>query len=143
MVTTLANSSEKSLFVKDNKQTVGSNVLAAMITKTIKEGSSEEDTVKSSVVLLSDTYFCSDYKVTIDGYETPLSVIGKNIDLFTNSIAGLTHKEDFMSIRKTIYTTTFTPTSQQNAVVVMIVTFMPLLIIITGVIIKIYRNKKN
>ena len=69
--------------------------------------------------------------------------MGKNIALYTNSIAKLTDKEDFMSIRKEQYTASFNPTNGQDLVVKIIVFTFPIIIIITGIVVKTIRRRKN
>ena len=141
-VVTLAQSSQSSYFGKDDgSMNRGSSVLAAMITKTIKEGEEEKDTIKSSVILISDAAFCADFPIK----DSSLYIVqvGKNAAFYSNSIAKLTDKEDFMSIRKTIYTARFSPTTTENRVVLLIIIFFPIAIILIGVIIKVYRNKRN
>lgn len=142
-VVTFASSSDNSMFIKDEKQTNGSYPIAAMITKTIKEGENESDAVKSKLVLIADSSFCSEKSMKIQNTDYPLSYIGKNLDLYTNSIAGLTDKEDFIKLRKPIYTATFTPTNGQDLVVRIIISVVPILIIAVGIIVKTARNRRN
>ena len=142
-VVTFASSSDNSMFIKDEKQTNGSYPIAAMITKTIKEGENESDAIKSKLVLIADSSFCSEKSMKIQNTDYPLSYIGKNIDLYTNSIAGLTDKEDFIKLRKPIYTATFTPTNGQDLVVRIIISVVPILIIAVGIIVKTVRKRRN
>ena len=145
VVTKLTSSSENSSFLENegNKVTNGSNVIAAMITKTIKEGEEEKDKIQSSVILIADATFCSDYQITVENQLVTVSHMGKNIALYTNSIAKLTDKEDFMSIRKEQYTASFNPTNGQDIVVKIIVFTFPIIIIITGIVVKTIRRRKN
>ncbi len=139
----LASTSENSIFIKENKQTVGSYPIAAMITKTIKESEDGADAIKSSIIMIGDTNFCSDRTMTIQNTSVPLSAIGKNVVFFTNAVAGLTEKEDFINLRKPIYTATFTPTNGQNLVVGAIIIAFPILIILIGIIVKTIRKRRN
>ena len=145
VVTKLTSSSENSSFLENegNKVTNGSNVIAAMITKTIKEGEEEKDKIQSSVILIADATFCSDYQITVENQLVTVSHMGKNIALYTNSIAKVTDKEDFMSIRKEQYTASFNPTNGQDLVVKIIVFTFPIIIIITGIVVKTIRRRKN
>ena len=143
-VTTLAESSSSSYFAKEDGSTSkGSSVLAAMVTKTIKESENEKDTIKSSVILISDATFCADFKLSLGDSQVYIVQVGKNASFYSNSISKLTDKEDFMSIRKPIYTARFSPTATENRVVLLIIILFPIAIILIGVIIKIYRNKRN
>lgn len=145
VVTKLASSSDSSTFIENEgeKQSQGSSVIAAMITKTIKEGEEEKDKIQSSAILIADSTFCTDYPINVGNQQVPISYLGKNIDLYTNSIAKLTDKEDFMNLRKTVYTATFNPTNGQDLVVKIIVFAFPIAIIITGIVVKIIRRRKN
>ena len=60
-----------------------------------------------------------------------------------NSISDLTKKEDKIKIRKDMSTSTYAPSQQQNIIVLSIVYAVPVLIILIGIFIGMYRKRKR
>lgn len=148
----LINSSSSSLFITDLSTSVsqaaknaeqGENVISAVATKTVKEAEGENEAVKSKLLVIANTVFASDY--TVDGVSTtyPISYIGNNKDFMLNSISDLTKKEDKIKIRKDMSTSTYAPSQQQNIIVLSIVYAVPVLIILIGIFIGMYRKRKR
>ena len=73
----------------------------------------------------------------------PLSFIGSNIDFVMNSMAFLGEKDDILTIRKEYNSSTYTPTNVQHIIVISIIVFVPVLIIMVGIFISVWRKKRK
>ena len=60
-----------------------------------------------------------------------------------NSISNLTKTEDIFKIRKDMSTSTYTPTEQQNTIVLVTIFAVPVIIILIGIFMGIYRKRKR
>lgn len=149
---TLVNSSSTSLFITDLTKSIydsaktadqGENVIAALATKTISDAEGENDAVTSKLIVVANTVFASDYTVEGVSSSYPISYMGNNKDFMLDSISNLTKKNDVIKIRKDMSTATYTPTEQQNAIVLTIVYAVPILIIIIGIFVGTYRKRKR
>lgn len=67
----------------------------------------------------------------------------QNKDLVLNSIAYLSDREEDITVRKSTGTITYTATEQENRIILAIITGVPLLIIITGIVVSIKRKRKK
>ena len=147
---TIINSSENSYYVTDvsaNAESAtdgaekGSVDIAVVATKTIaKENETEED-VKSKLLVIGNGRFITDYTITSASY--PLSYLGNNRDFMLNGIASLTGREDSLTIRKQMNSSTYTPTEEQDKIVKLLIFGLPILIIIAGIIVSQRRKKKR
>ena len=73
----------------------------------------------------------------------PAVYIRNNKDLMLNGVAALSDKEDIITIRKDMSSSTYAPTQVQNTIVLAIIFAVPLLIIVVGVCVGIYRKRKR
>jgi hypothetical protein len=149
----LITSSSSSLFISDLYSNVyeasssaesGSSVIASELTKVVKEAENDGDEiVTSQLIVIANTVFASDY--TVEGISTtyPVSYFGNNKDMFLDSISGLTKTEDGLKIRKDMSTSTFAPSDQEYIVVLVTVFAVPIVIILLGIIMGIYRKRKR
>lgn len=147
----LLNSSENSSFITDlssdistakSTAEVGKSDIAAVMTKTIKTDSAEENTeeLASKMVIVSSGSFITDYLSPLS--ETrPLSTIENNKDFVINSMAFLGDKGNTLTIRKDMASSTYMPTDVQNNIVLAIIFCVPLLIIIIGIVV--WHNRKK
>ena len=95
------------------------------------------------MIVVANTVFASDYTVEGVSSSYPISYMGNNKDFMLDSISNLTKKNDVIKIRKDMSTATYTPTEQQNAIVLTIVYAVPILIIIIGIFVGTYRKRKR
>ena len=60
-----------------------------------------------------------------------------------DAIANLTEREDIVKIRKDMSTSTYAPTQRENTIVLTIIFAVPVLIILIGIFVGIYRKRKR
>lgn len=152
---TLLLSSEQSAFITDlsdmsSKNAVdtaeyGSAEIGSAVTKTISKTNEDGTTsdVKSKLIVLASASFISDQKISALSTSYPLSYLGCNTDFAINSMSYLGDKGNSLTIRKDMSTSTYTPTSFENRVVVTIIFIVPILIICMGIIVWNYRRKRK
>ena len=151
--TELANTSEGAYFRKDfnNQQSsatssdeTGSFVVGAELDKTIKAANEEtnEQEIKSKLIIYGENYFVSDYQLT-QSTQTPMIAYRENKDLVLNSIAYLSDREEDITVRKSTGSVTYTATEQENRIILAIITVVPLLIIIAGIVVWANRRRKK
>lgn len=151
---TLLSSSDKAIFVSDlssNMATAaetaenGKADIASLMTKTItktnEEGVSED--VEAKLIISASGSFASDYVVPEITSNSPISYVGSNKDFIINSLSYLGEKENILSIRKDMANSTYLPTDNQNAIVMTIITTVPIIIILIGITITAYRKKRK
>lgn len=119
-------------------------LVGAQFDKTISEADEESGTseIKSTLIIYGENYFVSDYQLTQTSY-TPIIAYRKNKDLVLNSIAYLSDREEDITVRKSTGSITYTATEQENRIILAIITIVPLLIIVVGVIVWIKRKRKK
>ena len=67
----------------------------------------------------------------------------QNKDLVLNSIAYLADREEDITVRKSTGAVTYAATEQENKIILAIITFVPLLIIVIGIIVWANRRRKK
>ena len=148
----LAWSSNSSVFITDLTKNVyeaaglaetGSNDIAIMMVKTLRDGAADDDSCRSNAIFIADTIFAADYVVEGVSSYYPMSYIKNNKDLFLNSVEYLAGKTSIISIRKDMSTSTYAPTQAQNIIVFAIVFSVPVVIIAIGIVIGIIRRRKK
>ncbi len=146
----ILNSSETSLFRKEVSNTSsykissdeeGKFTLGVKLTKEIKEN--EENTKKATLYAISNNFFVSDYAVTIGNSKVYPITFYNNKDYIINTIAELTENENGISIRKDTGIVTYTVTEAQDKIIKIAITVFPILIIIIGIIVWLYRKRKK
>ena len=75
--------------------------------------------------------------------QTPMIAYRQNKDLVLNSIAYLADREEDITVRKSTGAVTYTATEQENKIILAIITFVPLLIIVIGIIVWANRRRKK
>lgn len=151
---TLLSSSDTAIFVSDlssNMATAAESAetgkadIASLMTKTItktkEDGSSEE--VESKLIISASGSFASDYVVPELTSNSPISYLGSNKDFAINSLSYLGEKTNSLSIRKDMANSTYLPTDKQNAIVMTIITTVPIIIIFIGITVNAYRKKRK
>ena len=147
----LLSSTEEALFVTDfqndmtqaltTAQASKSDIAAAITKKVTPPGASEE--TESKLVVISSGNFMADFTMKELNQSYPMSYIGSNMDFAINSMAFLAGKDNLLTIRKEYNSSTYTPTNIQNLVVVLVIIFVPILIIATGIIIGAWRKRRK
>ena len=95
------------------------------------------------MLIIANTIFASDYSVEGVSSNYPISYIANNKDFLLNSIANLTEKDDVLKVRKDMSTSTYAPTQKENTIVLTIIFAVPVLIILIGIFVGIYRKRKR
>ena len=67
----------------------------------------------------------------------------QNKDLVLNSIAYLSDREEDITARKSTGSVTYTATEQENRIILTIITAVPLIIIIIGIVVWIRRKRQK
>lgn len=122
----------------------GNFLVGAQFDKTISEANEETNTkeVKSKLIIYGENYFVSDYQLT-QSTQTPMIAYRQNKDLVLNSIAYLSDREEDITVRKSTGAVTYTATEQENRIILAIITAVPLLIIVVGIIVWANRRRKK
>ncbi|MBP3596097.1 MAG: GldG family protein [Clostridia bacterium] len=147
---TLLSSSEKSFFVTDfsenavnsiASQTPASSIISAKITKTIPGATESENKISEMVAIANGTFVSSLESVAASG--TSQVNLYNNADFFISSVANLTDREDTVSVRKEMSSSTYTPTKNENNIVLIIIFIVPLIIMIFGILVWNIRKRKR
>ena len=119
-------------------------LVGAQFDKIISEENEEtgEKEVKSKLSIYGENYFASDYQLTQSTY-TPMVVYRQNKDLVLNSIAYLSDREEDITVRKSTGSVTYTATEQENRIILAIITIVPVLIIVAGIVVWTKRRRKK
>ena len=119
-------------------------LVGAQFDKKISEANEEtgEKEVTSKLIIYGENYFASDYQLTQSTY-TPMVVYRQNKDLVLNSIAYLSDREEDITVRKSTGSVTYTATEQENRIILAIITIVPLLIIVVGIVVWVRRKRKK
>lgn len=122
----------------------GNFLVGAQFDKTISKENDETNTkeVKSRLIIYGENYFVSDYQLT-QSTQTPMIAYRQNKDLVLNSIAYLSDREEDITVRKSTGAITYTATEQENRIILAIITAVPLLIIVAGIIVWANRRRKK
>lgn len=114
----------------------GSFTIGAKLTKTI-------DDKEAVMYVLSNNFFVVDYPITIGSNKTYPIMFYNNKDYILNTIAELTNREDTISIRKDTGIITYTATEAQDRIIKIVITVIPALIIVIGIVIWFIRRRKK
>lgn len=119
-------------------------LVGAQFDKTISEANEETGVAKveSKLIIYGENFFVSDFQLT-QNTQTPMIVYRKNKDLALNSIAYLSDREEDITVRKATGSVTYTATEKENRIILAIITAVPLLIIIMGIVVWINRRRKK
>lgn len=143
---TIASTSEKS-FVRtkfdinstsrtNQDSAEGSSIVGAYATKKLS------DDKTSQLIIYSDETFASTSQLIIGNQPVYAVYLYNNEDVVLNSVAHLTEREDTITIRKTSETENYTVTEQENVIIKTIIFVVPVIIIIIGIGVWIYRRRK-
>ncbi len=126
-----------SIYTKLDTDEEGPFVLGEVLTKKINDEKS------SNLIAISNALFATNATIQIGtSYATPIA-LRNNRDILLNSVAYLSDREDTIRIRKDLGVVTYTATQEQDNIVKIIIFGVPVLIIVVGIIITIYRKRRN
>lgn len=115
----------------------GEAIVGANVTKTIS------DDKKSQLIIYSNELFASDIQIPISTqYYTYAVQLYNNEDVILNSISHLTEREDTISIRKTNESEKYSVTDQEDVIIKTIIFVIPMIIILIGIGVWIFRRRK-
>lgn len=127
-----------------NEEEKNAFLIGAQFDKTILEENNEtgESKIESKLIIYGENYFVSDYQLT-QTTSTPMVAYRQNKDLVLNSIAYLSDREEDITVRKSTGSITYTATEQENRIILAIITVVPLLIIVAGIVVWINRRRQK
>lgn len=103
-----------------------------------------DDNNTSEMVVYANNFFITNEPVQINQQSAFAALdLYNNEDLAMNTIAYLTERNNMITIRKTLETTTYNVTEQQNIIILSIIFTIPVLIIIIGIIVWQIRRRKK
>lgn len=143
---TIASTSESSFVRTDFSQNTssrtdkdseeGSSIVASHVTKALS------DDKTSQLIIYADETFSSTSQLII-GYQYVNAVyLYNNEDIVLNSASYLTERDDTIIIRKTDETEYYTVTDQEDVVIKTIIFTVPVVVIIIGIGVWIFRRRK-
>lgn len=151
---TLLSSTDDAIFVTNLELDIstatqtgelGACEIGSLMTKTVnttnENGEAIADT--SNLIIVASGSFISDYQISALSQNYPLSYLGSNKDFVINSMSYLGEKENILTIRKDMSNSTYTPTQIENTVVIAIIFVVPLVIILIGIMVGVYRKKRK
>ncbi len=126
-----------SIYTKLDTDEEGPFVLGEILTKQISEEKN------STLVAISNSLFATNVTIQLgQTVTTPIS-LRNNDDILLNTVAYLSNREDSIRIRKDLGVVTYTATESQDKIVKAIIFGVPALIIVVGIIITIFRKRRN
>ena len=117
-------------------------LVGAQFDKTISKADETTSEVKSKLIIYGENFFVSDAQLT-QNTQTPMIVYRKNKDLALNSIAYLSDREEDITVRKATGIVTYTATEQEDKIILAIISVVPLIIIVVGVVVWVNRRRKK
>ena len=143
----IAETSDKAFIRKDfttssssrteKDEAEGSVIIGTYITKKIS------DDKDSQLIMYSNELFASDLPVQYAQYTTNAVNLYNNKDIILNSISHLTERTDTIAARKKDDTQPYTVTDQQDVIIKTIIFVVPMLIILVGIVVGVYRKRKR
>lgn len=120
-------------------------LVGAQFDKTISSEATEEtdsNSITSKLIIYGENYFISDAQLT-QTTQTPMVAYRKNKDLVLDSIAYLSDREEDIKARKSTGAVTYTATELENKIILAIITIVPLIIILVGIIVWMKRRRQK
>lgn len=125
----------------DSDEDAGNSTVASVLTRYV--GGKEP----SNLVLFSSDFFASDMYVVLNGSQGSAKATGisfyNNKDLVINSVSYLTERTDNITIRKDTGVTLYTATEQQDRIIKIIITVLPIAIVLIGIIVWQKRKRQK
>ena len=145
----LATTGEKSFYRTDyskieeeskinSDEDAGNSTVGALLKKKI------DDDTTSEMIVYSNNVFITNLQIAIsEQYYSYALDFYNNEDLAMNSIAYLTGRDNMITIRKNIETSTYTVTEQQNNIILTIIFAIPVAIVVIGIMVWQVRRRKK
>ena len=132
---------QTSVIKTDKDEDASNKPLAASISKKIN------DTQSSELIIFAGSVFASDLMINLNGNSQANSVVGigfyNNKDIVINAVSYLTERKDNITIRKDTGMVTYTATQAEHQIIQAIITALPVLVIVIGIIIWQVRRRKK
>ena len=147
-VETLATTGENSFYRTDysiesfsktsSDEDAANATVGALVKKKI------DDDTTSELIVYSNNVFITNLQIAISQqYYSYALDFYNNEDLAINSIAYLTGRDNMITIRKDVESSTYTVTKEQNTIILLIIFAIPVLIVIIGIIVWQIRRRKK
>lgn len=133
----ILSESENEIMFNPNSTNIDVATIASLFTKKLA------DDKTSKLIIFASNLLIADIPINLGEYTYLLPNMLHNMDMVLNSVAYLTEKEDLITIRKSYSTDPYTVTKQQNTIIIAIIIFVPVLIILAGLIIWRIRRRKR
>ena len=115
----------------------GEAIVGAYVTKKIA------DDKNSQLIIYSNELFASDVQIPISAQNYTYAVeLYNNEDVILNSVSHLTEREDTISIRKTNESEKYSVTDQEDVIIKTIIFTTPIIIMLIGIVVWIFRRRK-
>lgn len=121
----------------DEDSEEGSSIVGAYVNKAISEDVASELIIYSNEIMATNLTI----PINIQYYVYPI-LERNNQDIILNSISHLTEREDTITIRKTYEAESYTVTDQEDVIIKTIIFTVPVIIIMIGIGVWIYRRRK-
>ena len=122
----------------DADEEAGSATVGALLKKTIN------DDTTSEMIVYANNIFITNVQVRISQTSAVVALdLYNNEDLAMNSIAYLSGRDNMITIRKDVETTSYTVTDEQNTIILSIIFTIPVVIMLAGIIVWQYRRRKR
>ena len=103
-----------------------------------------DDNTTSELIVYSNNVFITNLQISISQqYYSYALDFYNNEDLAINSIAYLTGRDNMITIRKDVETSTYTVTESQNRIILSIIFTIPAVIVIIGIVVWQIRRRKK
>ncbi len=149
----LLRTTENAVFVSDVKSELTNEVIDNSEYGTFdicgkyvrKVGINDDNTDKTSELILLTCGQIVSNGITLDEINPSSPIIGlaSNRDVVINSLAELSHKDAGLKIRKNMNSSTYTPTNEENNIVLLVIFGVPILIMIIGFVVWRHRNRRK
>lgn len=115
----------------------GSSIVGAYVNKKI------DDNKTSELIIYSNEIMATNLTIPVNMQYAVYPILERNNeDIILNSISHLTKREDTITIRKTYEAEGYTVTDQQDVIIKTIIFTVPVMIIVIGIAVWIYRRRK-
>ena len=118
---------------------VGSSVVGAVMDKTVKDATDNEEAVVSSLVIYANNIFILDESIG----NIPAIYFYNNLDLALGTIGHTAEAPEGLVIRKSVESTYYTATQAQDTIIKIIIFVVPVLIVILGIVVWQIRRRKK
>lgn len=135
--------SVESYTITEADQGLSGEPIASIVTKKIS------DDKESKLVICADSAFASDMVIDLNSSNSNSSTkmaginFYSNRDFVANSISYLTNRKDNITVRKDTGVATYTATAREDKIIRIIITALPIMIILIGIIVWQIRRRKK